>query len=77
MAERTKRIIGSYIGEDQTGFIPGWQIRENMRTVLNILELGDKIPSKKLGLFFVDAEKVFDNVSWKFLKKVLEKMKFG
>lgn len=73
MHERTKKIIGGYIGEDQTGFVPGCQIRENLRTVLNIIELGDKTPLKKLGLFFLDAEKAFDNVSCKFLKKVLEK----
>lgn len=29
MAERTKKIMERYIGEDQTGFVPGRQIREN------------------------------------------------
>lgn len=71
MAERMKKILEGYIGEDQTDFVPGQQIRENLRMVLNILELRDKTPWKKLGFFFLDAEKAFDNVNWRFMKSTL------
>lgn len=67
----------SYIGEDQVGFLAGRHIKDNLRTVMNILEYGDKQPGKKLGLFFLDVEKAFDNISWTFMKRTLKEMKFG
>lgn len=67
----------SYIGEDQTGFFPGRHIKDNIRTVMNIFEYGDKQPGKKLGLFFIDAITAFDNISWIFMKKLFKEMRFG
>lgn len=45
--------------------------------MLNITEYGDKSSGKTLGLFFLDAEKAFDNVNWQFMKKILHYWKFG
>lgn len=77
MAERLKKLLIKYTREDQAGFLPGCFIRENLRTVLNILEFGDKTLGGKLGLFFLDVEKAFDNINWPFMKTVLKTMNFG
>lgn len=64
LAERLKKILKEIIGTDQTGVLPRRHLRDNLRTVLNIIEYGDKSPMKKLGFFFLNAEKVFDNLNW-------------
>lgn len=77
ISERLKGVLNKLIGEDQGGFLPGCNIRDNIRMVLNIIEFTDKQPDKKIGLFFLDAEKVFANINWSFMKQVLKKMNFG
>lgn len=76
LAERMKKVLKETTGEDQTGFLPGRLIRDNVRMVIDITEYGDKTPGKKLG-FFLDAEKAFDNLNGHFMKKVLKKMRFS
>lgn len=38
IAERLKNILNNYIHPDQNGFLPGCNIRNNMRVILNTLE---------------------------------------
>lgn len=44
---------------------------------MNIIEYYDKTPGKQVGLMFVDAEKMFDNLNWEFFITLLEEMNFG
>lgn len=67
-AERLKSILNRLVGEDQVGFLPGQNIKDNLRTVLNVLKYADKQPGEKIGLFFLDAEKAFNNINWVFMK---------
>lgn len=71
MAERLKKILNGYIKEDQAGFLPNHHIRDNVRTVVDMIEYGDKVPGEKIGLFFLDTEKAFDNVDWEFYEKLV------
>ncbi|GJS57131.1 RNA-directed DNA polymerase, eukaryota, reverse transcriptase zinc-binding domain protein [Tanacetum coccineum] len=61
---------------EQSAFIPGHQ---NFEGPLILNEVIDwyKNQKKKMMLFKVDFEKVFDSVSWIFLDHVLEKLGFG
>lgn len=59
------------------GFLPNQHMKDNVRILLNILELADKCPSKKLGLIFIDAKKAFDKLEWEFLKCMIEEIEIG
>lgn len=76
IAERLKTVLPNIINEDQTGFISGRYIGENVRLLYDIINYTEKnkIPGM---LLLIDFEKAFDSVSWKFLFKVLEYFNFG
>uniref|UniRef100_A0A803T4B4 Reverse transcriptase domain-containing protein n=1 Tax=Anolis carolinensis TaxID=28377 RepID=A0A803T4B4_ANOCA len=77
LASRLKEILNEKIGQEQTGFLPGRHIKDNIRTILNIIEYYDKNIQKEVGLLFIDAEKAFDRVNWNFIIEVLKEMDVG
>uniref|UniRef100_A0A670HZZ0 Reverse transcriptase domain-containing protein n=1 Tax=Podarcis muralis TaxID=64176 RepID=A0A670HZZ0_PODMU len=73
MANRLKKHLTDLIHKDQAGFLPNRFLKDNVRHVINLieyLEINNNVPAV---LMFVDAEKAFDNVSWMFMIKCLEK----
>lgn len=76
IAARIKRLLPKLIHPDQTGFIAGRYIGENIRLVYDIMHFTEenKIPGLLLS---IDFEKAFDSVSWSFIYKVLELFGFG
>lgn len=77
LANRLKLFLSDYIQEDQVEFLPNRHLKDNIRTLINVIEYYDKSPGKQAGLIFVDAEKVFDNLNLEFLTALLEKMDFS
>lgn len=75
LAKWLKGYLNSYIGEEQTGFLPGWHLKNNIRTVINLTEFYDKHPEREIAMVFMDAEKVFDNLDWSFMIQMLNKWK--
>lgn len=63
ISERLKKILKCHVRKNQAGFLLGRYIKDNIRTVLNVIELIDKRIDKKIGLFFLDAKKAFDNIN--------------
>ena len=61
---------------DQTGFVKGRYISQNIRLLIDIMEYTnfENLPSIFL---FVDFEKAYDSVEWNFILKVLELFNFG
>ena len=57
IAERLKRVLPDLIQENQSGYIPG----DNIRSILDIMEY-TKDNSKYGILFFIDFEKAFDSL---------------
>ena len=70
IAIRMKKVLPKIINEDQTGFIKGRTIGENIKLIDNIIQYTDK--NKISGLLvFVDFKKAFDKLEWSFIEKSL------
>ena len=64
-------MLPKLINRDQTGFMKGRYIVENIRIVLDVIELLDK--HQKPGIMLtVDFEKAFDSIKWEFLLQTLK-----
>ena len=76
IAERMKRLLPGLIHGNQTGYIPGRNNGENIRSILDIMSFTQ---TKNLPglLLFIDFEKAFDSLEWDFLNKCLELFNFG
>lgn len=76
IANRFKQVIPNIISHDQTGFLKGRFIGENIRLIDGIIKhtAAKNIPGL---LLFLDFEKAFDTVEWSFLQKTLQHYNFG
>ena len=76
IASRIKLYLSKLVHEDQTGFVKGRQIRDNIRATLDILNATDhyQIPG---AIVLLDIEKAFDSLEWKYMFSVLRKFNFG
>ena len=76
LATRLKQVIGKIVDTDQTGYIKGRYIGENIRTVTDVIHYLSK---KNLNgiILLIDFQKAFDSVSWRFIDKTLQKFNFG
>ena len=76
LATRLQEVIGTIISFDQSGYLKGRFIGENIRTIIDTLQYTSKINTPQY-MIFIDFEKAFDSVSWDFLFKTLEAFNFG
>ncbi len=74
LAKRLKSVTATLLPSDQTGFIAGCQLSDNICRLLNVMFCAKLMPCIALALV---AEKAFDHVSWPFLLKVLKKYGLG
>ena len=76
IANRIGSVLPKLIHPDQTGFIKGRFIGQNVRLLNDLLEYTDvqKIPGI---LLFIDFEKAFDTIEWPFIQNVLKCFNFG
>lgn len=76
LALRLANILPTIIDHDQTAYIKGRYIGENIRTIADVIEYY-KQKNMTGVLLLIDFEKAFDTIKWKFLHKVLKKFNFG
>ena len=76
LATRVKTELKNLINDDQTGFVKGRYIGENIRKVLEIIEYSE-IEDKPGVLISIDFEKAFDSLEWDFIFKTLKYFDFG
>lgn len=76
MARRLKPLLPTMISPNQTGFIAGWSILENIIVAEEVITraLALQLPIVELLL---DFEKTYDRVEWDFLCQVLQVAGFG
>ena len=76
IASRLKFVLSDLINDDQTGFLKGRSIVENICLVNNVISY-THLKDIPILLLFVDFEKAFDTIEWTFVRKVLEHFGFG
>ena len=76
IANRLKTHLDKLINNDQTGFMKGRFIGENIRLIDSIINYtaAKKVPGL---LLFLDFEKAFDTLEWPFIQKTLLSFGFG
>uniref|UniRef100_A0A803TDX0 Reverse transcriptase domain-containing protein n=1 Tax=Anolis carolinensis TaxID=28377 RepID=A0A803TDX0_ANOCA len=77
MAERLKIFLKNWIKEDQVGFLPNRQIKDNVRTVIDLIDHYEKNNQKEALFLAIDAEKAFDRVNWDFFKLLTQELDMG
>ena len=76
VAYRMKQVLPHIISDDQKGFLKNRYIRENIRTVYDIMHELEKRGKSGL-ILLIDFEKAFDSVEWSYINKVLKAYNFG
>lgn len=66
IAERLKKVLDKLINRDQTGFLKGRFIGENIRLVYDLMNYTEQNQIPGL-LMLIDFEKAFDSISWNFI----------
>ena len=76
IAKRIERVLPYLIHPDQTGFMKGRYIGQNIRLINDILRQTElqKIPGI---LLLLDFQKAFDTLEWSFIQKTLNLLNFG
>ncbi|KAI9160304.1 hypothetical protein LWI28_006978 [Acer negundo] len=78
LANRLKSILPELISPNQSAFVPGRLIFDNVMASFEILHSINrrKIGHKGLMALKVDMSKAYDRIEWGFLRAILEKMEF-
>ena len=75
LADRIKKCLPYLIDEDQTGFIKGRYIGQNVTNIIDLLNYTEENDIPAL-LVSIDYEKAFDKLEWNFITTALEQFKF-
>nr|GEU78008.1 hypothetical protein [Tanacetum cinerariifolium] len=76
ISNRLSKVIDKVVSKEQSAFIAGRQILDGPLIISEIIQWYKK-RKKKMLIFKVDFEKVFDSVSWKYLDFILDSLGFG
>ena len=76
LAKRLEQFLPNLIHSDQTGFVRGRYISQNIRLLNDTMDFSNNKQFPGI-LLFVDFEKAFDTLEWNFISKTLEAFNFG
>lgn len=72
ITNRLKRIMHELIGPQQSSFVPGRQITDNVLVYQEVLHsMKKKTGTKGMMAIKIDLEKAYDRLSWKFIRETL------
>uniref|UniRef100_A0A803T6S0 Reverse transcriptase domain-containing protein n=1 Tax=Anolis carolinensis TaxID=28377 RepID=A0A803T6S0_ANOCA len=77
LANRLKTFLENWIGREQNGFLPGRQLQDNVRCILDVIEYYEFNHQREVALLAIDAEKAFDNLNWNFFKLLGRELDLG
>ena len=76
LANRLEKVLPKIINPDQTGYVKGHYIGENIRLIQDLMFYLEKENSPSIAVF-VDFRKAFDTIEWNYLEKALALFNFG
>ena len=76
IAKRLETVLPKIINPDQTGYIKGRFIGENVRLIQDIM-FHTKLEEKPGIALFLDFRKAFDTIEWNYIKTALQMFNFG
>ncbi|GJY05634.1 RNA-directed DNA polymerase, eukaryota, reverse transcriptase zinc-binding domain protein, partial [Tanacetum coccineum] len=76
MTNRIKEVLGNLVNENQSAFIGGRQITDNILLSQELLRGYNRKQNVKKVSFKIDLQKAYDTISWEFLKDVLVMFSF-
>ena len=76
IAKRIEKVLPTLINPDQTGYVKGRYIGENVRLISDLIHYADKLKQKGIAVF-LDFKKAFDSIDWNFLLETLQLFNFG
>ena len=76
IAKRIERFLPKIIHSDQTGFVKGRYIGQNIRLINDIMEQ-TKLQNIPGILILLDFLKAFDTIEWSFIQNTLNLLNFG
>ena len=76
IAKRLETVLPKIINPDQTGYIKGCFIGENVRLIQDMM-FHTKLEEKPGIALFLDFRKAFDTIGWNYIKTALQMFNFG
>lgn len=76
LANRLKKVLNKLINADQTGYLKGRNIGQNIRLIQDVIDYCENNETEG-AIVFLDFQKAFDTVNHSFLDNVLKKFNFG
>ena len=76
ITKRLEKVLTLLINLDQTGFVKGRYISQNIRLINDILEQ-TKLRNILGILLQLDFRKAFDTIEWGFIQKTIALFSFG
>lgn len=77
MANRLSKVIKSLVRINQTAFIQGRSIVENVLMCHEVVRGFERKNHSKVVILKIDIRKTYDSVSWDFVKETMVKMNFS
>ena len=76
LATRLEKVLPKIINPDQTGYVKGRYIGENIRLIQDLMFYLEKENSPGI-VVFVDFRKAFDTIEWNYMEKALALFNIG
>jgi hypothetical protein len=76
LATRLQKVLPNIIAQEQAGCMKGRSTFNNIRSTIDIINYTNE--NRENGILaYIDFEKAFDTIKWKFMENVLKKLNFG